>query len=454
MALTTALLSSAALAASAAAAPGLLTGFSDGLYLSAARGDAFAKSTAAGARVARINLTWRVVASGRPSSPRSPLDPAYDFSSIDAAVEAATAHGMTPMITVLSAPTYAEGSHRPSDAAPGSWKPSPGAYADFGAAVAQRYSGEVAGLPRVRYFQAWNEPNLSEYLTPQYEHGSEFAADRYRSMLNAFYGAVKSVHADNQVITGGTAPYGDPPGGDRTRPLTFWRDVFCLRGRKELKPRKCPTKPKFDILAHHPINTSGGPLRSAINPNDASTPDLKDVARTLHTAERHHTVGTRGRHAIWATELWWDSNPPDKADGVPVRKQARWLEQALYVLWKQGARVVINLQVEDSPFDAGAPTADNSTGVYFSDGTAKPSLTAWRFPLVADPVSHGRLLIWGKSPAAGKVVIQRKAGGGWRRVDALSVGVGDVFKVRTGLRGPQKLRAKIGSERSLVWNQR
>ena len=116
--------------------------------------------------------------------------------------------------------------------------------------------------------------------------------------------------------------------------------------------------------------------------------------------------------------------------------------------------MVINLQVQDSPFDPAAATADDSTGVYFSDGTPKPSLTAWRFPLVADRVSPGRLLVWGKAPAAGKVVIQRKAGKGWRRVDALAVRAGEVFTTGTHLRGAQKLRATIGAERSLVWNQR
>ena len=63
----------------------------------------------------------------------------------------------------------------------------PGAFGDFANAVASALLRNFAGLPRVRYFQAWNEPNLSVYLTPQYKGKNEVAAGHYRRMLNAFY---------------------------------------------------------------------------------------------------------------------------------------------------------------------------------------------------------------------------------------------------------------------------
>ena len=100
-------------------------------------------------------------------------------------------------------------------------------------------------------------------------------------MLNAFDAGVHAVQPGAVVVTGGTAPNGGPRGSDRTRPLAFQRALLCLKGRTKLKPVTCGTKARFDALAHHPINTSGGPSRSALHPDDASTPDVDEVVRTL-----------------------------------------------------------------------------------------------------------------------------------------------------------------------------
>ena len=85
----------------------------------------------------------------------------------------------------------------------------PAALAAFSGAVATRYSGGFGGLPRVRHFQIWNEPNLSFWPSPQREGEREVSPDYYRKMLNSAYAAIKGVHADNQVVTAGTAPFGD-----------------------------------------------------------------------------------------------------------------------------------------------------------------------------------------------------------------------------------------------------
>ena len=68
-------------------------------------------------------------------------------------------------------------------------------FGQFAEAVATRYSGTFATpalgtLPRVGYLEAWNEPNLSDYLTPQYTKKSTFAGDYYRGMVNAFSAGV------------------------------------------------------------------------------------------------------------------------------------------------------------------------------------------------------------------------------------------------------------------------
>jgi hypothetical protein len=358
------------------------------------------------------------------------------------------------LLTVYGAPAFAEGAGRDAGAPPGTWKPDPAAYAAFGHAVARRYSGGFGGLPKVRFFQAWNEPNLPTYLTPQYEGGAATAARDYRALLNAFYDTVKSVDPGNVVVTAGTAPYGDPPGAGRTRPLAFLRDLLCLEGRKKLRAGDCPTKPKFDVLAHHPINTSGGPARQAHHPDDASTADFGDVRRALRAAERHGTTGTGGRHPLWATEIWWDSQPPDEVEGVPLATHARYLQQALYLLWRQGTAAVINLQIRDVPFDRNTAFADTSTGILFSDGTKKPAFTAFRFPFVADGLNRRNVRVWGKAPVGGTLVVQRRSGKRWRRLRSFNVAPDEVFSGRVRVSGRASLRAAVGGEKSLVWKVR
>ena len=105
--------------------------------------------------------------------------------------------------------------------------------------------------------QAWNEPNLSVYLTPQYRGGSAVGADHYRRMLNAFFSAVRGVGGDHRIVTGSTAPYGDLPG------------AWCLPSGGLLVEGVVGGWPP---PGGRPDKPSGGPLRSAVNPNDASTP--------------------------------------------------------------------------------------------------------------------------------------------------------------------------------------
>lgn len=440
------------------AARPLETGFFDsGRYLSAnpsVRADALDLTLASASSIARVNVIWRDVAPSEPATPEDPDDPAYQWERLDAFVNDALARGIRPLLSVRSAPTWAEGPERPAWAPEGTWQPSPAALRSFATALAKRF-------PEVDDFQAWNEANLSVYLTPQWRGRQLVAARHYRRMLRSFYEGVKAAGAENRVVSVGLGPYGDQVGSvslrvARTRPLAFWREVFCLRGRVKLRPaRKCADKAKFDVFAYHAINTSGGPRRSALHPDDASTPDLQNAVRILRAAERHGQIGgSRKRHPVWMTEMWWESKPPDPI-GVPLRKHARWLTEALYILWKQGARVAINLQVRDAAFD-GQPGRHNlQAGLAFAEnfreGARKPAFRAWRFPFLPQKRSKRRVLGWGRAPVGGVLVIERQRGKGWRRVRRARVRAGQVFRVRLRVAGRPKLRARIGQEVSLAW---
>jgi hypothetical protein len=454
----TSLLIGASVAGVPASAPAsFATGLSGLEYTSAdpsERGHWYDETVAARSELVRINVAWRGVASSRPADPANPADPAYDFTSLDAGVRDAAAHGVEVLLTLYDAPDFAEGPGRAASAPPGTWRPDPAQYASFARAVAARYSGSYLGLPHVRYYQAWNEPGLSNYLTPQWDGKSPAAAQHYRVLLNAFEESVHGVRVDNVVVTAGTAPFGDPPGGNRTRPLRFWREVLCLRkAGGKLKGRSCPEKARFDILAHHPIQTGGGPRQSAGHPDDVTTPDFKNVVKTLRRAEKLNKV-PGGRHSVWATEIWWQSNPPDKSDGLPLKRQAAWIEESLYLLWRQGADTVINLFIRDGEFDPAHPAASIEAGLFFHDGSAKPALTAWRFPFVVDPERRGRALAWGKAPAGGKLKIQRKRDEAWRTVERVRAKAGRVFTAPVRAAAGQRFRATVAGEDSLTWRAR
>jgi hypothetical protein len=428
----------------------LLTGF---VGFGSQRGGSLAEANlwagrtrAAGARLTRLNVYWSAVAPNqRPAgfNPRDPGDPAYDWGAIDHAVRVASSHGLRVYLTVLSAPPWAEGPNRPGNAAVGAWKPNPAALADFAHAIGRRYSGRFQGLPRVDLYQAWNEPNFPDYIWPQWQNGSPVSAIRYRAMLNAFYRALKQVRPGAQVILGGTAPYGDRPGGFRVPPVTFNRVLLCLN-------KSCPDPPRFDIFDHHPINLVGGPLDHASNPLDIAVADMGELIGVLRRAERRRLPG--GRHPVWVTELWWDTNPPDHTrPTVSPARQARWIQLGFNSLWRQGAQAVTLLQVRDSQRTADFATA---TGIFFKDGRKKPSYYAFRFPFVTRRTGARIVSAWGKPPTNGRVQIQQRRGGGWRTIRTVSGSGTRPFVVRLRLRGSVTLRAHSATANSLPWKQR
>src|SRR3954470_2973598 len=124
----------------AASGQGFATGFIDHSLLTssdrATRTTWLDRAGSAHADIIRIDVFWSSVAASKPANPTSPSDPAYDFSSVDAAVKDASARGFTVMLTVLDAPGWAAGKNPPSNVRVGSWKPDPKALGKFAQALA------------------------------------------------------------------------------------------------------------------------------------------------------------------------------------------------------------------------------------------------------------------------------------------------------------------------------
>ncbi|MEA2298800.1 MAG: hypothetical protein QOF77_1736 [Solirubrobacteraceae bacterium] len=442
----------------------LTTGFADDVYFGpAALSDPwFERTVASGAKLVLLDVEWAGIApANRPPGfdPANPGDPAYSWEGVDSAVRAASRRGLSVALLVNRAPSWAEGPGRPAGAAPGSWRPDPAAFGRFAAAAARRYSGTYpdplvpgATLPHVGYWQAWAEPNLGVHLAPQWVVGQgrfvPASPGIYRGLLNAFYDAVKAVDPANRVITAGTAPFGDPiPGGPRMPPARFVRELLCLRDAS-LAPAPCPDPAHFDILAHHPYSV-GAPRRAARNRDDVSLPDLGKLTRPLAAALRLGRALPRAPKPVWVTEFSYDSNPPDPG-GVPAPEQARWLEEAFYVLWSQGVDTVAWYLIRDQP-PVPSYASSYQSGIYLRDGRPKPAARAFRFPFVVEPAGRGRVVAWGKSPVAGVLSIQSRRGARWVSVAHVPVTAGAVFLRRLALAGHAGLRATVGAETSLIW---
>jgi hypothetical protein len=464
-----------ALAPSAAGARGIELGFADDrladnlLFNSdPAVGDLWAgRMGKVGADLVRLNAYWRTIAAGsEPADATDPNDPAYDWSGLDRAVRAAAGAGVEPVLTVLSAPDFAEGSGRPDDVRPGTWKPRPAKFEDFAVALARRYSGdfpdpESAGnLPRVHYYEGWNEPNLHLYITPQRSGSDKNKSPAiYRDLLNRFYAGIKAVDSSAQVLAAGTSPFGDPSGDRRIPPVEFWRDVLCLKNRKKLKFDKgnCPSaadRAHFDVFTHNSINSPGdGPAVPAELADNATAADMYKLVDVIRAAEKHGSVQPQGeKRDVWSTELWFESSPPErKQKAVPLGKQARHVAQALYVLWEQKISAGIFLQIRDSPFVPGGPAVVGlQSGIYFEDGSKKPSYDAARFPFVAERRSKKKITVWGKPTDSGKLRVQVKKGG-WKTVDSFGVKASKVFAERVKLKGKAKVRGRLGKQKTITW---
>jgi hypothetical protein len=151
------------------------------------------------------------------------------------------------------------------------------------------------------------------------------------------------------------------------------------------------------------------------------------------------------------TEISWDSNPPDPS-GVPILRQARWVEQTMYVLWSQGVSTILWLQIIDAPPIPSYGTT-GQRGMYFLNGQPKPAAQALRFPFVTRRRNRHAIQVWGRAPQGGSLRIEVRRGGRWRTARRLKVAQHQVFLAALPIRGEAVLRAQMYAQTSLNWTQ-
>lgn len=442
-ALVCALAASAVVAPPGASAGGLTTGFLDpeesasqqpALMVPGAI--AVARVADAGAKIVRLYLYWNRVEQSDPLNPDDPNDPAYDWSIVDGQVRRAVEGGLRPMLDFRSAPMWAQGAAGAN--ARGTYDPDPVRLTHFAIAAATRYNGDFTtadgALPAVRLWEIWNEPNLSSFLAPQFDADGHSAAPYiYRALVNAAGGAAHAVNAADIVIVGGTTSSGNH------RPLDFLRKLLCLTADRPPKAA-CSATLEADVFTMHPY-TPGSPSLRASNRDDIYLADLPRWAQLVRGAvEIGHVVDHFGvpktSLPLWASEIGWDTNPPDPI-AVPTRLHARWTVEALYRIWKTGLRVAIWNQLRDYPVTSDPMWGSYQGGLFTygqpgeGDEARKPSFYAFRFPFVAY-ARAGHLSIWGRTPSGvgGRVVIERRTRSGWRAQFSLATSASGIFRRR------------------------
>lgn len=393
------------------------------------------------ARYYRINVPWAGVAPNQPADPTNPASTAYNWTTTDQMVQTAVANGLTPYVTITGAPKWAQEGTPPksANATATSWRPHAPYYAQFASAAAQRYGGSFtplgAGmpLPRVRYWQAWNEPNLSIFLAPT-------SSELYKSLLNGFHDAVKAAQPDSLVISAGLAPVRSS--STAAFPKEMAKELLCVQnGRGSYIRRPGCTPARFDIFSVHPYSLRAKPNQRAAYEGNMFVADVADIGTMLSRAEKLKTVSP-GAKQLWSTEFAWITNPPNRSLGDPPQVAGARTAVALFTLWNAGVSQLTWHQLTRVPQTPGSITIDGGE-LLDTDGRAKHTYNALRFPFYVQTRGKRNRLgyLWGRAPFGNdyKVIVRRLARGNSYRT---------VYRIRPNINGVFTLRFKNRSKRA------
>ncbi len=376
-------------AARAAAPPRpLLVGFEDepSFLWSSDRLGRVAGASEAGANVIRVIANWSTLAPSRPGSPANPADPAYQFNGLDDLVWQAQQRGMRVLLTVWGTPSWASSTHKPNAA------PAPATLGSFCSALASRYSGHFRGQPPVTLFSVWNEPNLNQFLAPQYDaRGRDVAPRLYAAMVRSCYSAIKRANPKAVVAAGDTSPRGT----DHAR-----RGIQASHSPGRFAQLVAAQRPRvrFDAWAHHPYGV-GFTGRATVPfrwPN-VGVADLPSLETHLKRWFRLRSV------PLWITEFAYQTSP-ERIGALSYAGQASYLNDAFL-------RAAAVPQVQMFIWFVFRDTPDQrwQSGLYRADSTPKPALATWKQIIAPYSVDNPTLVVAARSNPTvplGLVVLQ------------------------------------------------
>ncbi len=324
------------------------------------------------ASVLRTLVTWANVASKKPAKAANPFDPAYKLDDLDEFVRNAQVQNAEVLITIWGTPKWANGGKSPN------FLPtSMSTFQNFTKALASRYSGRYPGYPFVRFFGIWNESNLGNFLSPQFNsQGKVVSPAAYAKLAAAGYAGIKAGNSKALVAVGETSSNGrnkrKAGATDSVRPGTFAEGV--AKANKRLK---------FDAWAHHPypVPVNQKPTQKVLWPNVS----LSSLPRFETSLDKWFG---RKNIPVWITEYGHETKPGEPA-GITEAQQALYVTQAID-LAKKDPRVpmFVWFVMRDSVGSLW------QSGIYRLAGAAKPARP--RFAAAAKPLS----------PVNGKVTVK------------------------------------------------
>jgi hypothetical protein len=273
-------------------------------------------SASEGSTIMRLLVQWNLAATRRPTQATNPFDPAYTFDDVDEAVRAAQEADMEVVLTISGTPRWANGGKSPNVM--------PRRLADFtnfARAISTRYSGRFSGYPFVRFWSVWNEPNLQQFLAPQFNsRGKSVAPANYAKLAAAAYAGIKAGNRMAKIAIGETSPRGS----DRA---TGIRPIHSPGKFAELVAKANP-RLKFDAWSHHPYPS---------NPNSPPSQLVKWPNVSLKSLPRLNTElkkwFKRKNAPIWITEYAHQTKPPE-ALGVSYVRQSAYIRQSIAIVKK------------------------------------------------------------------------------------------------------------------------
>jgi hypothetical protein len=387
-----------------------------------------------GADTLRVEVKWNEVA----PRPGARTKPAFDASNpaaypgffpYDDLLNRARALGFRMMVTITGdAPRWATAGGKGRSFRTANWKVDSLEYARYATAVARRYSGFFAGLPAVRYFTIWNEPNHRNFLKPTSQ-----APQIYRRMVDR---AVPAFRRNGvRVFVGELAPVGRRPRA--MGPTEFLRKWLCLDRRFKRTSRGSGCR-KFkriraDGFAHHPYGPTSRVPRKLDVINMLAIRRLGIYLDRARKARRFHK-----KLPIYNTEFGLQSNPPDRIVSTSPSRQAALInEKEEYAYRYSRLKSHSQYLMFDDPARPGPLSVKWSgfqTGLRFASGRRKPSYNAYRFPIVVKERRRG-VYVWGRvRPGSGPrfVRLQRKGGSFGPRIRTNALGYFGVKRRASG----------------------
>jgi hypothetical protein len=343
-------------ASSARASRGIQYGIQDDAWLEFGSGtlnQRLATFKRLGVPLVRFTLHWNQVAPRRPARPTSPRDPAYDWRRADRVLRGLRRYDLTPVVTLVGTPAWANGGRTPNFA-----PPHPRDFRWFAIAVARRY-------PWVHYWLIWNEPNKRLWLRPTK------AAIYVQHLLNPGYEGIHAVLPHAQIGGGVTAP---------RAALGGVSPVVWVRGMARAHA-------KLDAYAHHPY-----PLRPGETPSAHACRFCPDI--TMATLPKLLILVRRyfGLKPVWLTEYGYQTNPPDTVLGVSPKRQGTFLGLAAMRAWRlPRVTMLIQYLYRDEP-----QLSRFQSGLVFIDDRPKPSLAGIKLPFAEMGRKGFETMVWGQ----------------------------------------------------------